>query len=202
MPFISYLLHGPPHYSTTRFLCVMDTHLLSIHISHLQHQGPFLIYSQVLSTSAGIYWHFIDTACSNSFCTTVSFNFQVFLLGGIRMGLTGFADTIKSQTSNLCCVMHSSLLITFHFCVLDVFLLCSPYKDEANLCMITSRWKSNKPAFVLAKENVGNYKFVGYTKIKNEQHILVYHTKPTTSRNTLEPWRMFTNMSVEMTTKH
>ena len=29
------------------------------------------------------------------------------------MGFTDFADTVKSQISNLCCVMLSSLLITF-----------------------------------------------------------------------------------------
>ena len=92
------------------------------HISSAASRSPFLIYSKVLSTYAGICWYFIDTACSNSFYTTVSFNFQVFLLGGIQMGLIGFADITKSQTSNLCCVMQSSLLITFVSLMFSVVL--------------------------------------------------------------------------------
>ena len=52
------------------------------------------------------------------------------------MGFKGFADTIKSQTSNLCCVMHSSLMIAFIsliFFRLDFLTL-----DVVNLCLITS----------------------------------------------------------------
>ena len=38
MPFVSLLLHCLPHHSTTRFLCAVDTHLVFIHIFHLQLQ--------------------------------------------------------------------------------------------------------------------------------------------------------------------
>ena len=150
------------------------------HISSAASRKPFKLYSQTLSTSAGICWHFIDTACSNSFCTTVSFNFQVFLLGGIRMVLTGFTDTTKSQTSKL-------IFTTDHFCIFDVFQLCSSHKDEVNPCMITSRWKSNELVLILVKGSVGNCRLVGYIKIKNVQPILVSHTIPTTSMSTLCP---------------
>ena len=80
---------------------------ISSHISSAASRSSFFTYSQVLSTSAGICWHFIDTACLNSFCTTLSFNFQVFILRGIRMGLTGFADTTESQT--VICVLWCTL---------------------------------------------------------------------------------------------
>ena len=36
VPFVSLLLHCSSHYSTTRFLCAVDTHFEFIHIFHLQ----------------------------------------------------------------------------------------------------------------------------------------------------------------------
>ena len=120
------------HFSFTALSTSLFHHWISLchgqppcvhpHISFAASRSPFSIYSQALSNYAGICWYFIDTACSNSFCTPVSFNFQVFLLGAIQMGLTGFADTTKSQTSNLCCVMHSSILITFVSLMFSVVL--------------------------------------------------------------------------------
>ena len=103
MTFLSLLLHCPHHYSATKFLCVMNTRLGSIRISHLQPQ-EILIYPQALST-----------------CT-----------GTVRMGLTGFVDTTKSQTSNLCCVMHSSLLITF---VSLMFFSCALLTRMESICV-------------------------------------------------------------------
>ena len=41
-----------------------------------------------------------------------------------------------------------------------------------------------------------------YTKTKNAQPILVFHTIPITFMNTLEPWRVLANMSNEITTKY
>ena len=107
---------------------------LRIHpyISTATSRSLFLIYSKALSISAGICWHFIDIASSNSFCTKVSFKFQVFLLGAMRMGLTGFADTTKSETSNLCCVMNFSLLITFASLM---FFSCAVLTRMKSICL-------------------------------------------------------------------
>ena len=99
-------------------------------------------------------------------------------------------------------VLRNALFTTDHFCIFDVLQLCSPNKDEINLCMIPSRRKNNKPAFILVKESVGNYKLVGYTKIKNAQPILVFNTLSTTSMNILEPCRVIANMSIEITIKY
>ena len=63
----------------------------------------------------------------------------------------------------------SAFLTTDHFRILDVFQLHSSNKDEVNLCMVASRRKGNNSAFIPAKENVGNCKLVGWTKIKNVQ---------------------------------
>ena len=99
-------------------------------------------------------------------------------------------------------MLSNALFTAYHFCALDVLQLCSPDNDEVNLCTITSRRKSNEPAFILVKKSVGNCKLVGYTEIENAQPILVSHTIPTTSMNTLEPCRVFANMSMEITTKY
>ena len=83
------------------------------HISFATSRSTILTYAQTLSFSAGICWHFIYATCSTFFCTAVFCNFQVFLLGQIWIGLTSFAYTTKSQTSNLSCIMHSLLISTF-----------------------------------------------------------------------------------------
>ena len=109
---------------------------------------------------------------------------------------------IQPNHRQITCVLITLWSSYWSLCVLDVFQLCSPNKDEVNLCMTTSRWKSNKPAFIILEESVGNCKLVGYTKIKNAQPILVLHTIPTDSMNTLELCRVFAIMSIEITTKY
>ena len=64
--------------------------------------------------------------------TSSSTYFQVFLLGGIWMGLAGFTDTTKSQASILCCVMHSSLQITF---VYLMYFSCALLTRMKSLCV-------------------------------------------------------------------
>ena len=60
------------------------------------------------------------------------FQLPFFLLGGIQMGLTGCADTTKSQTSYLCCVTHSSLLITL---VSLMFFICALLTRMKSICV-------------------------------------------------------------------
>ena len=96
----------------------------------------------------------------------------------------------------------NALFTTDHFCVLNVFHLCSANKEEVNCVLLLPDEKSNMPAFFLVKESVGNCKLVGYTKVKNAQPSLVSHTIPTTSMNTLEPCRVLANMSIEITTTY
>ena len=57
------------------------------HISSAASRSPLLIDFQPFSTCAGRVWHFMVTLWSNSSHITASFNFQVFLLGGMRMVL-------------------------------------------------------------------------------------------------------------------
>ena len=67
----------------------------------------FLIDFQLFFTAARIVRHFVVMLCSKSPRIPASSNFYVFLLSFMWMDFTGFPDTIKSQTSNVCWVMHS-----------------------------------------------------------------------------------------------
>ena len=57
-----------------------------------------------------------------------------------------------NQITNKLFLLCNTLFTTDHFSILDVLQLCSPNKDEVNLCMITSRWGSNRPALFLWKK--------------------------------------------------
>ena len=90
-------------------------------VSSAASRSPFLIYSQALSTSAGICWHFINAASSNSFCTAGSFTFQVSFL--VEYGWIWRQVLLVQQNHRqVTCVMHSSLLGTF---VSLIFFSCA-----------------------------------------------------------------------------
>ena len=89
----------PTSFPSTYLICSFEKSIVDIFPNALHFCRNLLIF----------HWHCLFRFLFH----TVSFNFYIFLLVGIGIHLTGFADTTKSATSNLCYVMHSSLLTIF-----------------------------------------------------------------------------------------
>ena len=69
-----------------------------------------------------------------------SLSFYTYLLGGTMRGLGDRPTAVISATSNLCCVIHSSLQITFTSRIFLVMIYLPGYNQSVSCCQLKRMW--------------------------------------------------------------